>query len=223
MTALIGLSGLMNEAAGSQILMKADPTKKARSKQGLLRTFWGLLRPSGGGDGESAEVWKPQPQQRSGKQILIVDDDPVILKTTSHKLNAAGYAVSTAVDGSEAINAVGCAKPDLILLDLDFPPDVANGGKPGWDGFRLMAWLRGLRNTQGTRFIIITGSCDPAEAERRALASGAAGFFSKPIDFRALMALVDSELFPKPPQAEASSPATDTPVKAREKPAASSC
>jgi CheY-like chemotaxis protein len=213
----------MNETAGSEIIMNADQTQKARSKRGLLRAFWRLLRAPEDASGESVEAWKPQPKQRSGKQILIVDDDPVILKTTSHKLSAAGYAVSTAVDGSEAINVVGCAKPDLIILDLDFPPDVANGGKPGWDGFRLMTWLRGLRNTQGTRFIIITGSCDPAEAERRALASGAAGFFSKPINFPALTKLIDVELFPKPSQAAAPLSVSDTPEAATKQAAASSC
>jgi CheY-like chemotaxis protein len=213
----------MNETAGSEILMNADQTRKARKKRGLLRAVWGLLKASDDAVGEPAEVWKPQPQQRSGKQILIVDDDPVILKTTSHKLSAAGYAVSTAIDGSEAINAVGSAKPDLIILDLDFPPDVANGGKPGWDGFRLMTWLRGLRNTQGTRFIIITGNCDPVEAERRALASGAAGFFSKPINFPTLTKLIDSELFPKPSQAAATSSPSDTLEAASKKAAASGC
>jgi FixJ family two-component response regulator len=74
---------------------------------------------------------------------------------------------------------------------------VANGGRNGWDGFKLMSWLRGLRNTQGTRFIIITGSCDPVEAERRAITSGASGFFQKPIDFRQLIALLDRELCPQ--------------------------
>jgi CheY-like chemotaxis protein len=189
--------------------MNADQDPDRGRKRSLFRTLWGLLSSSDGADAESVEGWEPQPRQRSGKRILIVDDDPVVLKTTSYRLSAAGYEVSTAVDGSEAINAVGSARPDLILLDLDFPPDVANGGKLGWDGFRLMTWLRGLRNTQGTRFIIITGSCDPAVAEKRALASGAAGFFSKPIDFRALTKLIDDELFPKPSPAAASSPASD--------------
>jgi hypothetical protein len=62
------------------------------------------------------------------KKLLIIDDDAVVLKTTAMQLQAAGYAVVTASDGSSAIQAVRKEKPDLILLDLTFPPDVAHGG-----------------------------------------------------------------------------------------------
>jgi CheY-like chemotaxis protein len=175
--------------------MKAANPKSG--KTGLIRSLLSFLGSATEPEPRPGEVKEPEPEERSGRRVLIVDDDAVVLKTTSHKLAAAGYEVVTAIDGSEAINAIGAAKPDLILLDLDFPPDVANGGRNGWDGFKLMSWLRGLRNTQGTRFIIITGSSDPVEAERRAMASGAAGFFQKPLDFRRLIALLDRELCPQ--------------------------
>src|SRR5437773_140530 len=80
----------------------------------------------------------------NGHKILVVDDNKVILKILSMKLGASGYQVITAEDGSGAVNAVRTQKPDLILLDINFPPDVAHGGGVPWDGFRIMDWVRRL-------------------------------------------------------------------------------
>src|SRR5437773_11788864 len=66
----------------------------------------------------------PQENIMNRKKILVVDDDRVILKALSIKLNAKGYDVLTATDGSEAVTAVRTHKPDLILLDISFPPDL---------------------------------------------------------------------------------------------------
>ena len=135
-------------------------------------------------------------RQQSGepsKTILVIDDDAVILKTTSWKLQAAGYGVAVATDGPSAIGAISEEKPDLVLLDLDFPPDVAHGGMPAWDGFRLMFWLRSMSNIEASRFIIITSS-DSLEFEKRALAAGAVGFFRKPLEYDRLLAVIENEL-----------------------------
>src|SRR5512137_1895069 len=58
------------------------------------------------------------------KKILIVDDSVVVLKTISQKLTAHGYEAITAEDGGSAVSVVRQQKPDLILLDLWYPPDV---------------------------------------------------------------------------------------------------
>lgn len=126
------------------------------------------------------------------KRILIVDDDPIVLKTTSAKLTQAGHQVITAADGSEAISSVREQKPDVILLDVNFPPDVAHGGSPSWDGFRLMYWLRGLQKTEGSRYIFISGT-DSAEFRERARNSGALAFLPKPIDHRKLLDAIANE------------------------------
>ncbi len=73
------------------------------------------------------------------KKLLVVDDNEVILKTISVKLKSAGFTVFTALEGADAVSLVRKEKPDLIVLDIGFPPDV--GGVP-WDGFRIMEWLR---------------------------------------------------------------------------------
>src|SRR5512136_2500361 len=117
----------------------------------------------------------------SRKKILVVDDNAVILKTISVKLAANGYNVVTAEDGGAAVSAVRREKPDLILLDISFPPDVAHGGGVAWDGFLIMNWLRRLEEGKNVPIIVITGG-DPAKCKDKALAAGATGFFRKPVN-----------------------------------------
>jgi CheY-like chemotaxis protein len=117
----------------------------------------------------------------SHKKILVVDDSPIILKTFSMKLKANGYDVVTAEDGASAVGTVRREKPDLILLDLSFPPDVAHGGGVAWDGFLIMNWLQRMEEAKGIPIIVITGS-DAAEFKDRALAAGAGHYLQKPID-----------------------------------------
>jgi CheY-like chemotaxis protein len=128
-----------------------------------------------------------------GKRVLIVDDDAVVRLVTSRVLRSKGYEVVTAADCSAAIAAVGEGRPHAILLDLEFPPDIASGGGISWTGLHLMAWLRGLQNARGARFIIITNSSSEQSRER-ALAAGVVGFFQKPIDYECLVAAIDPEL-----------------------------
>ena len=124
------------------------------------------------------------------KKILIVDDNEVILKTVSLKLQGAGYKVVTALDGAEAVAAVRRDAPDLILLDISFPPDV---GGVEWDGFRIMAWLHRLEAVKKTPVIIITGGED-AKYKERAVAAGAVAYFHKPIDHDDLLKVIRATL-----------------------------
>jgi two-component system KDP operon response regulator KdpE len=122
-------------------------------------------------------------------KILIVDDSPVILKTLSMKLTANGYEVVTAEDGGSAVSLVRNERPDLVLLDVSFPPDVGHGGGIPWDGFLILEWLRRLDEAKTLPFIIITGG-DPAQYKDRALAAGAVSFFKKPINHDELLATI---------------------------------
>ena len=58
-------------------------------------------------------------------KILVVDDNPVILKVMSLALEPRGFQVFTAVDGPAAFNIVNLQDLDLILLDIFFPPDAS--------------------------------------------------------------------------------------------------
>ena len=114
-----------------------------------------------------------EPTSISRKKILVIDDNEIILKTTSMKLQSAGYEVFTALDGSEGVAAVRRVKPDLVLLDITFPPDV---GGVSWDGFRIMDWLHRVDETQKIPIIIISGVVEEKN-KQRATGAGAVAFF----------------------------------------------
>jgi CheY-like chemotaxis protein len=111
----------------------------------------------------------------------------------SMKLTANGYDVVTAEDGAGAVSAVRKGKPDLILLDLSFPPDVAHGGGVAWDGFTIMTWLRRLEEAKNIPIIVITGG-EPEKYKERALAAGAVSFFLKPINNDELLTVIRETL-----------------------------
>ena len=134
-----------------------------------------------------------QPAAGTRQKILVVDDSAIIVKTLSFKLKLNGYDVLSAVDGSEAVATVRREKPDLVLLDLNFPPDVAFGGGVRWDGFLIIDWLRRLDEGRNIPVIVITGG-DPAQNDQRALAAGTVRVFHKPIDQAALLVAIRETL-----------------------------
>lgn len=127
------------------------------------------------------------------KKILIVDDNRVVVRALSMKLKTNGYDVLTAEDGSEAVSTTRKQKPDLIVLDISFPPDVAHGGGVPWDGFLIMEWLRRLDEAQTTPIIIITGG-EPEKYKEKAMAAGAVSFFQKPVNNDDLLAVIRKTL-----------------------------
>jgi len=120
------------------------------------------------------------------KIVLVVDDNQVILQTLSLALKKHDLEVVTALDGSEAVGAVRREKPDVIVLDLSFPPSFGN---VEWDGFRIMQWLRRIEEAKHVPFIVITGG-EAAKYKDRALKEGAAAFFQKPVNHEELAALI---------------------------------
>ena len=124
------------------------------------------------------------------KTILIVDDNEIVIKTISLKLQGAGYRVVTAMDGSEAVAAARREKPDLILLDISFPPDI---GSIEWDGFRIMEWFHRLDTARKIPIIIITGSEDP-QTKEKATQSGAVAYFQKPLEHDYLLKVIRATL-----------------------------
>jgi DNA-binding response OmpR family regulator len=129
----------------------------------------------------------------ASRKILVVDDDPVILKALTLKLDSEGYTVVKAVDGADALRALQDEKPDLVLLDINYPPDVGHGGGVPWDGFLLMRWLRGIEKVGKVPIIFITGD-DPGNYRDRALACGAAGFFHKSLEPEVLISIIERVL-----------------------------
>jgi CheY-like chemotaxis protein len=129
-------------------------------------------------------------------KILIVDDDAVIIKTTSAKLRSHGYQVVSAMDAAEAMQTARQTRPDLMLLDISFPPDGGND----WDGFKIMAWFQRVDKTRGIPVIVITGG-EPEKYEALSLERGAVSFFNKPINHDELLTVIAQQVRRKRDQA----------------------
>ena len=130
------------------------------------------------------------PTAAPAKKILVVDDNSIVVRTLALKLESAGYRVITALDGTEAVAATRKEQPDLILLDLSFPPDM---GTVPWDGFRIMEWLHRLDAARRIPIIVITGSED-TKTKERATSAGAVAFFQKPIEHDDLLKVIRATL-----------------------------
>ncbi len=119
----------------------------------------------------------------------MIDDNKIILKTTGAKLKEFGYEVLTAEDGASAIRQVRQLEPHLILLDLNFPPDVGHGGGIPWDGLLILTWLRRMAGMQKVPVIVITGG-DVDKYKDHCEEAGVLDIFLKPIDHEALLAAI---------------------------------
>ncbi|KCZ61074.1 ATP-binding protein [Hyphomonas chukchiensis] len=109
--------------------------------------------------------------------VLIADDNPVNALIARRALESAGFTVTVASTGSEALEAAGDMNPALILMDLRMPV---------MDGFEAMRQLR----AGGSRVPIIAVSAEVnPEIERRAVAAGADSVVAKPLDAEALRML----------------------------------
>jgi CheY-like chemotaxis protein len=118
---------------------------------------------------------------------LVVDDNEIVVKTITLKLQGAGYKVIPATNGSEAVALVRKEGPDLILMDISFPAEVSGM----WDGLQIMQWLNRLDTK--IPVIVITGSVEPKTKER-ATAAGAVAVFQKPVENEQLLEAVRATL-----------------------------
>jgi CheY-like chemotaxis protein len=129
----------------------------------------------------------------SQKKVLVVDDDKIILRITSSVLTEAGYTVITAPDGAAAVEKARTVHPDLIVLDMMFPPDVGHGGGVAWDGFLIIAWLRRIEECKDVPIVLQTAA-DPAQYKLKGEKAGVKAFLRKPVDKDQLLAAVSQAL-----------------------------
>ena len=85
-------------------------------------------------------------RRKRERRILVVDDDPGLLRLTSQILREAGFEVLTAENGKEAINQLESTDVDLVLTDLAMPEQ---------DGFETIKMLRDRR--PGVKIIAMSG------------------------------------------------------------------
>jgi len=117
----------------------------------------------------------------SGETILVIDDEPKILKTVRAYLENAGFRVVTAGDGQMALTMYRHERPALVILDL---------GLPGMDGLDV---ARTLRRDSNVPIIMLTARVD--EADRLiGLELGSDDYVTKPFSPRELVARVRAVL-----------------------------
>ncbi len=113
--------------------------------------------------------------------ILVVDDEPKIVRFIQTSLSLADYDVLTAATGSEALRACEEQRPNLIVLDL---------GLPDIDGFDV---LREIRATSVVPIIILTAR-DDEQDKVRGLEAGADDYLTKPFGTQELTARIQAVL-----------------------------
>jgi two-component system alkaline phosphatase synthesis response regulator PhoP len=117
----------------------------------------------------------------AGETILVVDDEPKIIKTVQAYLESAGFRVALANDGQTALTVFRHEKPALVVLDL---------GLPGMDGLDV---ARTLRRDSNVPIIMLTARVD--ETDRLiGLELGADDYVTKPFSPRELVARVRAVL-----------------------------
>jgi DNA-binding response OmpR family regulator len=119
-------------------------------------------------------------------KILVVDDDPDLLRALRLRLRANNYEVTTASDGYAAIASAQKERPSLIILDL---------GLPVGDGFVVLDRLQNSDVLSGVPVIVLSAR-DPQNNEEKALKAGAAAFFQKPADNDELLNVIRVSLGP---------------------------
>ncbi|MEH0841146.1 response regulator [Micromonospora sp. CPCC 205711] len=110
-------------------------------------------------------------------RILVVDDEPQILRALRINLRARGYDVEVAATGAAALRAAASHPPDLVVLDL---------GLPDIDGTEV---IRGLRGWTSVPIIVLSGRAG-SEDKVAALDAGADDYVTKPFGVDELLARI---------------------------------
>ncbi|MEV0649525.1 response regulator [Phytomonospora sp. NPDC050363] len=110
-------------------------------------------------------------------RVLVVDDEPQILRALRINLTAHGYDVQVAADGASALRSAAAAVPDLVVLDL---------GLPDMDGTEVIGGLRGWTDVP---ILVLSGRAGSPD-KVRALDAGADDYVTKPFDIGELLARV---------------------------------
>jgi len=122
---------------------------------------------------------RPKERKAMPKKILIVDDDPAIVKYLKAVFSDNGYATCSASSSMEGLDVVRTEKPDLICLDLQMP------GEWGPRFYRKLRKDKALRDTP----VIVVSGIDGDHAIKDAVA-----FVKKPFDPEKLIGIVKNTI-----------------------------
>jgi CheY-like chemotaxis protein len=118
----------------------------------------------------------------SGVRVLLADDDESAREAMTSLLSAQGAQVEAVASASEAVQAVGTFRPDVLVSDI---------GMPGEDGYELIRKVRMLGEGGRTPAIALT-AFSRLEDRTRAMLAGFQSHLSKPVDARELLVTVAS-------------------------------
>lgn len=114
------------------------------------------------------------------KRLLVVDDEPNLLRAVGACLKAAGYEVSTARSAREALVQLAEAIPDLLVSDIRMP---------GMDGYQLARQLRGSPRTALVPIVFLTAKDETAD-RIEGFRAGVDAYLTKPFEPEELIAVV---------------------------------
>jgi two-component system, OmpR family, KDP operon response regulator KdpE len=123
-------------------------------------------------------------------RVLVVDDEPQILRGLGTNLRARGYEVDSTPDGEHALELAAQHRPDVVILDL---------GLPGIDGIDV---IRGLRAWTAVPIIVLSAR-EQEHDKVRALDAGADDYVTKPFGMDELLARLRAAARRSAPPAEA--------------------
>jgi DNA-binding NarL/FixJ family response regulator len=118
------------------------------------------------------------------KRLLVVDDEPNLLRAVAACLKAGGYEVSTARSGREALVQLAEAVPDLVVSDIRMP---------GMDGYQLARQLRGSPRTALVPIVFLTAKEETAD-RIEGFRAGVDAYLTKPFEPEELIAVVNGIL-----------------------------
>ncbi len=114
------------------------------------------------------------------KRLLVVDDEPNLLRAVAAILRAEGYEVTTARSGAEALVRVAESLPDLIVSDVRMP---------GVDGYQLARQLRASSRTELVPVVFLTAKDEVADRVA-GFRSGVDAYLTKPFEPDELVAVI---------------------------------
>ncbi len=129
-------------------------------------------------------------------KILVVDDEPDVLRMLEVVLGKRGHQVLTAPTGIEGLVTAQGERPDLILLDIMME------GMDGWEVLKLLKLEEGTREIP---VVMLSARVEPRD-KIRGLQEGAVDYVTKPFSVRELVATIDAVLERVPASAVAARP-----------------
>jgi len=117
------------------------------------------------------------------KKILVVDDEPDVVRYLTVLLENNGFAAIGAVDGREGFEKASAERPDLIVLDISMPRE---------SGIKMYRRLHDSKDLSGVPVVMLTGVSREFERfiSSRTLVQPPAAYFEKPVDDKELLAKI---------------------------------